>query len=419
MGDFENLPDCFLRPRYSAAQIGGCTYREAAFSPEDRRLFDLPAWDQNANLRQWQDSRRDGDAHEDVPRALRPWDGQEEDEDPEDEETPAAFDETRQLWGLNLHVPRAFHRFVVGKNRHTLKQLETDFAAHIHVPAEDEEEELVLECPSREDLLALKAEIEALVEQQKNKMHYTHFVCIPLTDARLAERFKIFKSQLQTAHPDLDEALFAQAHRLHFTLLMLRLPGKEDEEQCQRLLESIGPAIYDALDTRSLVIHLKGLFIMNDDPTAAHVVYTTQYNGNDKDQETLNRLNRLCEVTIRAFRDAGVVSDEELHRQRLLDTQGENISVKLHATVLNATFQVRKAKCTRLPADDSQDPAAPEKRREAVRQARAGFDATEILREFRLFDFLNTKATCVSLCRLSGAEEPGGFYRSVASVRLP
>ncbi|KEP66869.1 UNVERIFIED_CONTAM: hypothetical protein HHA_271250 [Hammondia hammondi] len=418
MGDFEELPEAFLRPQCRQAKVAGCTYRQIVVDDESRDLFDLPVWDQNGNLQKWRD-RKGVASQKEQPREvpLRHW----EDDDgyfDEEEASLLTFDDASSSWTLKMNIPSDLHCSVVGKKGRTLRELQKEFHVSIHMPSGNDNE-ITIRGSHRDSLLSVKAEIEILLEQRKPARRYTHFICIPLIDPRLGERFNIFKAQLTAAYPDLDDALFAQPNRLHFTILMLHLPTRDSEERCQQLLESIGPQIYDAVDTRSMRLHLKGLEIMNDDPSATHVVYTTQYSGNDADQETLNRLNRLCEAIIVAFQDAGIVTVEELHRQRLVDSEGTNFSVKLHATVMNTTYQIRKAMRSRIDAENEDSASAQERKREAIRKAREGFDATQLLRDFRLFDFLNAQATCVSLCRLTGSEEQGGFYSTVASVRLP
>ncbi|CBZ53780.1 hypothetical protein NCLIV_035610 [Neospora caninum Liverpool] len=417
MSAFEGLPEAFLRPQFRQAKVAGCTYRQIEVDDGSRDLFDLPLWDQNDNLHKWQ-RKKGGDTGDggDNEAHVRHWEA--EDDYLDEEASLLTFDDSSSSWTLHMSIPRALHHAVVGKRGQKLRELERDFHVSIQMPSANEEE-VTIQGSQRDSLLSVKAEIELLLEQQKPARRYSHFICIPLTDPRLGERFNIFKAQLKAAYPDLDEALFAQPNRLHFTILMLNLPTKESEETCRHFLESLGPRIYDAVDTRCMRLHLKGLEILNDDPSSAHVVYTTQYSGNDADQETLDRLNRLCEAVIVAFKEAGIVTDEELRRQRLVDSEGKKCSVKLHATVMNTTYQIRKARRSRPDAENEDSSSALERRREAIRHARGGFDATQLLRDFRLFDFLNAQATCVSLCSLTGSEEQGGFYRTVASVRLP
>lgn len=150
---------------------------------------------------------------------------------------------------------------------------------------------------------------------------------------------------------------------------------------------------------------------------------------NAADQEVLLRLNRLCDVLVDGFRKAGLVTDEELRDQRALDSQGEKVSIKLHVTLLNTSFQGRYArrhyKKTAGGVEGLEDgtESTMGKRRKLLQSARKGFDASSILQEFRLFDFLNAKGSSVSLCSLSAGSEgvstADGFYHTVASIRLP
>ncbi|PHJ26058.1 akap7 2 5 rna ligase-like domain protein [Cystoisospora suis] len=427
--DVDSLPSCFLRPQFQAVNIGKSVYRTIIQTPESQQ-FDLAVWDQNETLRKWREKRNGTRSSGGL--GFPPSRGWEDDDLYADDVQGLAFDDKRGLWTIHFSLSEEYHQVLLDRGegrRDTFKQLEKDLGVRVHL-ALPPDAEVTIESKDRDAVISAKVEVEFILEEILSNMRYTHFVCLPMTDPKLLDRFEIFRSQLKTSFPDLDDTLFISPRRLHFTILLLKLPTKQDEEECKRVLESLSPAVYDAVDTRTMLLHLKGLFIMNDDPKAAHVVYTTQYDGNAGDQEVLLRLNRLCEVLIDGFRKAGLVTDDELRDQRVLDSNGEKISVKLHATILNTTYQQRYARrhCKKTggggEGEESAEASTEKKRQKLLQAARKGFDASSILQQFRLFDFLNAKSTCVSLCSLSGtragaAANPDGFYHTVASIRLP
>ena len=55
-----------------------------------------------------------------------------------------------------------------------------------------------------------------------------------------------------------DDKELLNSARLHLTLGMLSLPTADDLNQAKALLQSLSQEIYDALDTRSLVVSFSG-----------------------------------------------------------------------------------------------------------------------------------------------------------------
>lgn len=276
--DVDSLPLCFVRPEFEAVKIGRSVYRTVIQTPESRQ-FDLAVWDQNETLRRWRQEKTGtkslgGSAFS----SSRGWvDDGAYDEDDEG----LTYDEKRGIWTIRFSLSEEYHQLLLDKGegrRDTFRQLEKDLGVRVHL-ALPPDAELTIESRDRAAVISAKVEVSFVLEELLSNMRYTHFLCLPMTDPKLIDRFAIFKSQLTTAFPDLDETLFISPRRLHFTVLLLKLPTKQDVEKCKHVLESLSPAVYDAVDTRTMCLHLKGLFIMNDDPKAAHVMYTTQYDG--------------------------------------------------------------------------------------------------------------------------------------------
>lgn len=235
--------------------------------------------------------------------------------------------------------------------------------------------------------------LKSFIEKSVESLPYTHFISLPLTDPRFQDRYNIFKTQVLAAYPGFDEALFAKPEGLHITVLLLRVITEEQDTRCREVLDNLSREVYDAVDTRSLVLHLKGLDLMNDDSSAATVIFTTQYTGNEKDRETDHRLRRLRLVITEAFRAAGLISEKEILRQQVNEFNND-VEAKLHATLLNAKFR-RNALGGRQPTVNQKPQTAGHAK--SVQTSGRTYDATQLLSEFKLFDFFESRVPCVEL----------------------
>ncbi len=126
---------------------------------------------------------------------------------------------------------------------------------------------------------------------------WTHFLAVPLNHERsFAERINSFYSELSTKfnnptaiakgfHP----SILVPIPRLHFTVCMLKLVSKESQQQAVEVLKKCSSRIYDMLKTRTLMVRLEGLEIMNDDPQMVDVLYIKL-----KEVGNEGRLSQIC-----------------------------------------------------------------------------------------------------------------------------
>ena len=71
----------------------------------------------------------------------------------------------------------------------------------------------------------------------------------------------------------MDKSIITQPSTMHLTLLTLKCFSDEDEERAQRVLEASVPQIASILGDDPLTLNLKGLELMNDDPSECNVLY--------------------------------------------------------------------------------------------------------------------------------------------------
>lgn len=98
---------------------------------------------------------------------------------------------------------------------------------------------------------------------------------IPLNESyEIRKRVSEFYGQVDNLKPKgYDCSIQVPVQQLHLTLVMLKLYNKSDLNLVVDLLKKMSKKIYDLVETRSLVVQLKGVEIMNDDPTAVDVLY--------------------------------------------------------------------------------------------------------------------------------------------------
>merc|ERR1712139_316252 len=80
--------------------------------------------------------------------------------------------------------------------------------------------------------------------------------------------------------------------------------------------------------------HLEDLHILTDDPSSVGVVHTT-----DRSRTLQHRINGIADSLFAVLKNHGLVSNQNLHHQRLLATDGETAEIKLHATLMNTKYQ--------------------------------------------------------------------------------
>uniref|UniRef100_A0A0G4GB55 K Homology domain-containing protein n=1 Tax=Chromera velia CCMP2878 TaxID=1169474 RepID=A0A0G4GB55_9ALVE len=360
--------------------------------------------------------------------------GRWDDEVQDDDEEGVVFE--RDGWIARLPVSPALHKFIIGAKGARKKEIEQESGAQISVPPRQQQpgrgggavEPVVIRCREKKGVLSAKAQIEVICEREVEKLPFTHFISLPLTDADLKSKFEKFKqSVLDRNYPGVDHTLFMPVTHLHFTLCMLRLHSDDEIRRAVSALKQASPAIYDALNTQTLLVRLKGLHYMNDDPSAVDVVFTTDA---DTASGVAEKVNRVAGVIYKELREAGLLSERSLHRQRLLSTQGV-AKVKLHATLMNTKY--RKAARERggeegkgsgglLASVTAEAPGAAvdsSGRETGGSGGRESIDAQALFRDFGSIDFGIVRVPGVHLSRLDRFNRESGYYADEHSVHLP
>jgi hypothetical protein len=134
------------------------------------------------------------------------------------------------------------------------------------------DEQVVLLGPSAAALESCRTRIELLVEEARAKAPPTHCVSIPLLDPSCARACHDFAQAAQALDVALDPRWVSEPDSLHLTLCVLKLYTREEVRHAVEVLnlaQARARELLQAVDKP--LIRLRGLNIMNDDPTAVRI----------------------------------------------------------------------------------------------------------------------------------------------------
>jgi len=322
----------------------------------------------------------------------------EEEEDDAERELDDQMSFEGDEWVLKLPIPAVFHRFIVGSRARNKQKLEMESGARIVVPhREDQEDAVWLRARLKQQIYSCKAQIELLCEKEESKLEYTHFLSLPLAhDAKFRQRVDEFREDVVLQRfPGIDASIFMPSRRMHFTVCMLKLHSHAQVDEMKQALEELSQKISSTADlSRPLHVGLKGLHIMNDDPSNVGVVFTT-----DRSHALQNRMNSMADMIFGLLKSRTLVSSQSLMSQRVLSSDGEHAEVKLHATLMNTKYSKHG-----WQADGS-------------RAERETFDASTLMERFGQVDFGEVQMRDI---QLSCLDEMGddGYYRALFKLPL-
>lgn len=275
---------------------------------------------------------------------------------------------------------------IIGKGGKTLRGIQERTGAMINVPTKTggPDDYVTVRSASKKNVLRAAAQIDVIVVQSREKAPFSHFLSLPLTglsdglgklQQMIADDSVIpradkrgFEAKIATAPP-----------HFHLTLFMLKLLTDSEVQKCSSLLKELSQVVYDVVGTRSLVVRLRGLEIMNDDPSDTHVLFAKVEDTED------GRLKKLCSLLSAKLLSEGLITEDDA-------------DVKLHATILNTRYR-------NLGADDRSAP-------------RISFDARAMLDKFGAYDFGTVRIPSLELSQ-RGKYGPEGYYHCVQKVHLP
>uniref|UniRef100_A0A183ECG0 KH domain-containing protein n=1 Tax=Gongylonema pulchrum TaxID=637853 RepID=A0A183ECG0_9BILA len=218
---------------------------------------------------------------------------------------------------FRIKIPSQLRGFVIGPQGSIIKGIQQQTRCRVVFPNKDDTEKPVelISSVSEGSVLLCRDRIELIMREVRHRAGFTHFVSLSMAYGGIKRRFCDF-CRMESCRL---AAAFQKPARLHLTLTMLTLLEKEEEVEAVKALDrAIGDSVSSILEGRPLEAEIKGLDIMNDDPTRARVLYACA---------SSDRLQKFADAIANAMRDAGFAPKEE--------------SVKLHMTLSNVKYAVR------------------------------------------------------------------------------
>lgn len=309
-----------------------------------------------------------------------------------------------ETYRIRFNLSSAFYKFIIGKGGATKNKIQHETGATITIPKQDSKsDEIVIKGPSEASVSSAKTRLDVIVASALPSVPFTHFLSIPLRDENGTLHAKLGQLRDDIIHKfstqkDIHPSIFQDTQQFHLTILMLKLYSAEEIQKAQKLLQESGPKIYDIVGTRSVIIRMKGLEYMNDDPHSVDVLYV-------KVTDEGNCLKDVCKYLVDVFTLSGLAPPQDR-------------DVKLHATFINTKLREDTRKEDERGKDGKRDERGP-RDRDAKREEkeRVAIDAAPIFAAFGDVDLGSCKATGIHLSQRGEFEN--GYWKSAATVKLP
>ncbi|XP_030387576.1 activating signal cointegrator 1 complex subunit 1-like [Scaptodrosophila lebanonensis] len=275
---------------------------------------------------------------------------------------------------LALQIPKAFYGgFMKG---HTKRHIEAATETEIYVPRRSEKSSsLIIKGKERGNLCTALHKIRLLVDTLRKKMRPTHFLAVPLNTGAMQKQFLALKKCILEAQlPGIDTDLFISERCLHLTLgVYVLLDGRERENAMKELQMC---RQYFTESYKSFHLNIRGLEIMNDNPSSTRVVYA---------RVEAPELQEFADKCLKHFKQTGLCASAESKRD----------NVKLHMTILNNRY-----------------------RKKLNKQSSNSFDAREIIKRFGDYDLGVAQCDEVHLCELGSSGKVNYFYKITGTLKF-
>ena len=169
--------------------------------------------------------------------------------------------------------------------------------------------------------------MNVLLNSKKQSTSFTHLITLPFNNSLFVDSFNLFKNDvlLKFSHCNgVDEFLFQNPKKLHLTISVLSLETETKISQAKEAFKIECERVFKEFEANlKMPIQIKGLGIMNNDPTKTNVLYAKIENYTI--QQVANRIN------------------EQMKQNGFLFKDNMEENVKLHITLMNTLYRKRKA----------------------------------------------------------------------------
>ncbi|RKP07311.1 AKAP7 2'5' RNA ligase-like domain-containing protein [Thamnocephalis sphaerospora] len=291
-----------------------------------------------------------------------------------------------------LEVPPNTIGMIIGRGGETIQRIQTQSGARVRVLPHEGTTSVVVIRGTESAVQKAIASIKAIVDA---RLPLTHFISLPLQDPALCKRVAQLQTDMSATaaaaaehegaeSSGVDPSIFIEPARLHLTLGVMRLDTAEKVAQAVSVLRGLSAKVYDALGTRTFLVQLRGLEVMQDNPDQAHVLYA---DVRDPPGEEQGRVRSICELINAEFKQAELLRDE-------------NRPLKLHLTLMNTAHRNGR-------------------QRGQKGKARLPFRAGELLRKHGQCDLGTYRCATVEVARMGSHSPTTGGYEAEGAISLP
>ncbi|KAL1498368.1 hypothetical protein ABEB36_009178 [Hypothenemus hampei] len=226
----------------------------------------------------------------------------------------------------SFYVPSSLLSFIIGAKGSKLKALQKNTNTIIKIPRINETGDIIIQGDTERRVASARTQIAIIVADRKNRLRFTHFVGIPVNSKIINDNFNKFQEKvLEDPARGISKSIFQSPPKLHLTIEVLTLLDKEEITLAKKSLEICYNEYISKLFPSNFnrKVTVKGLDIMNDDPSNVYVLYA---NVQMQSQELTEKLQQICNHISNYFARVGLA-------KKKYDT------VKLHMTIMNVNYR--------------------------------------------------------------------------------
>ncbi|XP_075589808.1 activating signal cointegrator 1 complex subunit 1 isoform X2 [Dermatophagoides farinae] len=294
------------------------------------------------------------------------------------------FDENSKRFILTIHLCNTFFGYLIGKKGQTKMNIETETRTTLKIPKlsqNDNRNYIQVQGMNKSNVIKAFKRIRDLEHSFRLKQSLTHFISIPLSfEPNIKKSFINFKTAILSdpklsITKSIDESVFQSEHRLHLTLRILYLGDLYEQKKAMKYLENFYQSYLKSFlaEYQPIMLHMKGIDIMNDDPSAANVLYAKVFEIGQQDlfRQIVNKLYDW-------FSQSGLECESDRYECN------NEWKVKIHCTLMNTRYRNKNND------DDDDDYGSNDKttignRNERKLQSKMNVNA--ILEQFGDYDF--------------------------------
>ncbi|CAL8114238.1 unnamed protein product [Orchesella dallaii] len=297
------------------------------------------------------------------------------------------------------NIPSSLFSHIIGAKGTVKKRIEMETQTRIYVPRQNERGDIVIRGQNEGDIRRAYRRLNQIALNARFKREATHFVCFPINETSVTEKVKEFMDAVMSEcglhSRGLDHNIFGGMEKLHLTLCVMVLLDERERNRASEILSSLQPSIKQLTEGKTVRIRLKGLEIMNDDPSQVDVLYAKcePLSSNGVEQE-------IADLIAKEFSKQGLAKE----------SKGEK--VKLHCTIINTRYRNEGDNVSTGRSRPSDN-----RGRNNGWSTRESFDARVVLQKFGNFDFGIVEIKEIKIAtRHTKASD--GFYKCYASLSI-